>query len=270
MVRQEQGAISRGRPRTRAAVHRQLRAPSRQAQPLFCGRSSPDAGFTGKNVDVRRACAEFLAAASEFYRAPTCGVRVLAARPPRVREHGTTELFGDYHIPTMAIRRWMRTAVRKEVTSFGTFLATLCHEFNHHLDYHLFRFPDLWHTRGFYERTAALYHLCEGNAAQTALLGASAGRTLADRLAAHQSACVSLQYPIVNSPIRRRRYCFAASNLKVVLCSLSSPSSFMVCPSGEIVIRATEITFPSRLSVSSMVLSSIFLSDTLVVPGSPL
>lgn len=36
---------------------------------------------------------------------------------------------------TMLIRVWMRTAVRKDVTSFGTFLSTLCHEFCHHLDF---------------------------------------------------------------------------------------------------------------------------------------
>ena len=39
----------------------------------------------------------------------------------------------------MLIRVWMRTAVRKGVTSRGTFLTTLCHEFCHHLDFHLFR-----------------------------------------------------------------------------------------------------------------------------------
>jgi hypothetical protein len=60
------------------------------------------------------------------------------------------------------IRVWMRTPVRKEVTSFGTFLSTLCHEFCHHLDFQQFRFPDSWHTRGFYERTAALYHHARG------------------------------------------------------------------------------------------------------------
>ena len=52
----------------------------------------------------------------------------------------------------------MRTAVRKQVTSFGTFLSTLCHEFCHHLDYARFGFSDSLHTRGFYERTAVLYH----------------------------------------------------------------------------------------------------------------
>ena len=43
-----------------------------------------------RTVDVRRACAEFLAIASEFYEVPPCGVRVLAARPLRVREHWTS------------------------------------------------------------------------------------------------------------------------------------------------------------------------------------
>jgi hypothetical protein len=117
--------------------------------------SAMQAGVTG---DVRRACTEFLAVASEFYKIPTCGVRVLAARPLRVRESWTSELFGDYNPETMLIRAWMRTAIRKEVTSYGTFLSTLCHEVCHHLDFQRFGFSDSWHTRGFYERAATLYH----------------------------------------------------------------------------------------------------------------
>ena len=108
--------------------------------------------------DVRSACTDFLASASTFYEVPTCGVRVLAARPLRTREHGTFELFGDYTPDSMLIRVWMRTAVRKDITPFGTFLSTLCHEFCHHLDFQKFGFPDSWHTRGFYERAAVLYH----------------------------------------------------------------------------------------------------------------
>jgi hypothetical protein len=108
--------------------------------------------------DVRSACADFLATASDFYEVPTCGIRVLAARPLRTRERRTFELFGDYDPETSVIRVWMRTAVRKEVTSFGTFLSTLCHEFCHHLDFEKFGFVDSWHTRGFYERAAVLYH----------------------------------------------------------------------------------------------------------------
>jgi predicted metalloprotease with PDZ domain len=67
---------------------------------------------------------------------------VLAARPLRVRENWSTELFGDYTPETMLVLVWMRTAVRKEITSFGTFLSTLCHEFCHHLDFQRFGFPD--------------------------------------------------------------------------------------------------------------------------------
>ena len=116
----------------------------------------------GTTVDVRHACAEFLRTASEFYKVPACGIRVLAARPLRVRENWSSELFGDYALETKAIRVWMKTAVRREVTSFGTFLSTLCHEFCHHLDFQRFGFHDSWHTRGFYDRAAALYHCARG------------------------------------------------------------------------------------------------------------
>ena len=112
--------------------------------------------------DVRRLCAQFLSAASEFYQVPNCAIRILAARPLRVRERGTFELFGDYDPQTSAIRLWMRTAVRKEITSFGTFLSRLCHEFCHHLDFKKFGFVDSWHTRGFYERAGVLYHYARG------------------------------------------------------------------------------------------------------------
>ena len=130
---------------------------------LTVAKSVESAMKVGESADVRRACAEFLAATSDFFRVPRPGIRVLAARPLRVYEgHWATELFGDYNPETMLVRVWMRTAVRKKVTSFGTFLSTLCHEFCHHLDYQRFGFRDSWHTRGFYERTAALYHHARG------------------------------------------------------------------------------------------------------------
>src|SRR6266849_2326735 len=118
---------------------------------------------TGKAAPVRQACAEFLAIAAEFYQVEPPTIRVLAARPIGVREGGwASELFGDYHPETKVIRVWMRTAIRKQVTSFGTFLSTLCHEFCHHLDYARFGFGDSLHTRGFYERTAVLSHHARG------------------------------------------------------------------------------------------------------------
>jgi hypothetical protein len=67
----------------------------------------------GTASDIHRVCADYLLAASLFYKVPVCGIRVLAARPLRVREHSATELFGDYNPETMLIRIWMRTAVRK-------------------------------------------------------------------------------------------------------------------------------------------------------------
>jgi len=112
---------------------------------------------------VQKACADFMAAAADFYGVPAPDVRALAARPIRVREGGwAIELFGDYTPATATIRIWTRTAVRKQVTSYGTFLSTLCHEFCHHLDCKRFGFRQSPHTRGFYERTAALYHHARG------------------------------------------------------------------------------------------------------------
>jgi hypothetical protein len=58
----------------------------------------------GTPAAVRRACADFLSATSEFYGVQPCGIRVLASRPLRVREHSVTELFGDYDHETKLIR----------------------------------------------------------------------------------------------------------------------------------------------------------------------
>ena len=138
-----------------------LSLPSDGRLPLLAARIEA-AMKVEQTGDVRHTCSDFLVAASQFYRVHACPIRVLAARPVRVRENWSTELFGDYHPETMLIRVWMRTAVRKEVTSAGTFLSTLCHEFCHHLDFQKFGFKGSWHTRGFFERAALLYHHARG------------------------------------------------------------------------------------------------------------
>jgi hypothetical protein len=121
----------------------------------------------GAVAPIRQACGELLSTLTGFYKVETPTTRVLAARPIRTREgRWATEIFGDYDPKTRLIRVWMRTAVRKQVTSFGTFLSTLCHEFCHHLDFQLFGYADSWHTRGFYERTAAPYHHARGTPAK--------------------------------------------------------------------------------------------------------
>jgi hypothetical protein len=54
---------------------------------LAISQSIESAMKVGTTAEVRRACAEFVTASSDFYKVPPCGVRVLAARPLRVREH---------------------------------------------------------------------------------------------------------------------------------------------------------------------------------------
>jgi hypothetical protein len=148
---------------------------------------------------VRNACAEFLATKSDFYKVPNCGIRVLAARPLRVREGWSTELFGDYHPDAMLIRVWMRTAVRKKITSFGTFLSTLCHELCHHLDFQKFEFADSWHTRGFYERAAALYHHARNTAPKKLIwVPMSGGRWRIDWVRTNSSQAAGSQLAMKN------------------------------------------------------------------------
>lgn len=109
------------------------------------------------------ACEAFSAEIGAFYGVAAPQVRVLAARPLTVYgDGGTAELFGDYEFDSGRIRVWMRTAVQKRVTSFGTFFSTLCHEICHHLDVVALGFPATPHTRGFYARTACLYHHARG------------------------------------------------------------------------------------------------------------
>jgi hypothetical protein len=82
-------------------------------------------------------------------------VRVLARRP---REAGS-ELHGLYtweEGQLAEIKLWMRTAQRKQVVAYKAFLRTLLHEVGHHLDYHLFRFADSYHTQGFFQRESSL------------------------------------------------------------------------------------------------------------------
>lgn len=86
-------------------------------------------------------------------------IKVLARRPS---DNGG-ELHGLYEpaekdAPAL-ITVWMRTAKRKQVVAFKTYLRTLLHEISHHLDYEHFRLPDSYHTEGFYKRENYLFRL---------------------------------------------------------------------------------------------------------------
>ncbi len=90
--------------------------------------------------------------------APPVRVIVLAARPSA----SWGELHGLY-VPAQGrasavITVWMRTAQRRQVVAFRSFLRTLLHEICHHLDYEIFNLADSFHTEGFYKRESSLFH----------------------------------------------------------------------------------------------------------------
>jgi hypothetical protein len=90
------------------------------------------------------------------WRVPPVRLRVMAARPSD--DYG--ELHGLYEPgegrARARITAWMRTAQRRQVVAFRSFLRTLCHEMCHHLDYELFALPETFHTDGFYKRESSL------------------------------------------------------------------------------------------------------------------
>ena len=105
---------------------------------------------------VQRACQELVDALTAGYRVPKIRVRVLAKRP--ADDYG--ELHGLYEPEEgrtpARISVWMRTAAKRQVVAFKTFLRTLVHEVCHHLDYDYFKLEETFHTEGFYKRESTL------------------------------------------------------------------------------------------------------------------
>jgi len=88
------------------------------------------------------------------YHVSPIRLRVLAQRP--ADDYG--ELHGLYEPERTPARIsvWMRTARKRQVVAFKSFLRTLCHEVCHHLDYELFALEETFHTDGFYRRESSL------------------------------------------------------------------------------------------------------------------
>lgn len=105
---------------------------------------------------VQSGCQTLIDALVRGYRVPPVRVRVLARRPA----DGYGELHGLYEPEdegvSARITVWMRTAQKKQVVAFKTFLRTLVHELCHHLDYELFALEETFHTEGFYKRESSL------------------------------------------------------------------------------------------------------------------
>lgn len=116
-----------------------------------------DSGLVrGHRATVQQGAQRLVDALVEGFVVPTVDVRVLAVRPSDVEG----ELHGLYEpdeVCTVArISVWMRTAQRKQVVAFRSFLRTVVHEFLHHLDYEHFKLPETFHTEGFYRRESSL------------------------------------------------------------------------------------------------------------------
>lgn len=114
---------------------------------------------TANRTAVRKAGIHLLTFLAHAYEVPPPGLSVLGARPKKIYEGSSYELWGDYTFATEVIRVWMRTAVLGKVTSFRGLLNTLLHEFCHHLDVKRFGWRSTPHTRGFFGRIDDLYHL---------------------------------------------------------------------------------------------------------------
>lgn len=98
-------------------------------------------------------------------------LKVYAKRPQLsgAELHGLYEPGDDGTPPKVSV--WMRTAQRKQVVAFKTFLRTVLHELCHHLDYELFRLAETFHTEGFYKRESDLVQKVLREEAEQARLG---------------------------------------------------------------------------------------------------
>jgi len=127
---------------------------------------------------AQRACQRIADALTTVCRVPPLRIRVLAQRPSD--DYG--ELHGLYE-PVEGRRRatisvWMRTAKKRQVVAFKSFLRTLCHELCHHFDYEFFAFEETLHTDGFYKRESSLANALLASEARTTappILGSSVG-----------------------------------------------------------------------------------------------
>jgi hypothetical protein len=112
---------------------------------------------TGKRTRVASATQALSDAILRQLGAPPLRIRVRETRP---QIHDGAELHGLYTFAQDGeppqIEVWMRTAARKDVVRFRTFMRTFLHEIVHHLDVTIFALEDSFHTEGFFRRESSL------------------------------------------------------------------------------------------------------------------
>lgn len=111
----------------------------------------------GRQARTQAACQRLVTGITRSLAIPRVTMRVLAARPSNDQE----ELYG-YYTPlengrAASITVWMRTAQRRQLVAFRTFLRTVLHELCHHIDYEWLQLEDSFHTQGFYQRESSLF-----------------------------------------------------------------------------------------------------------------
>jgi hypothetical protein len=109
-----------------------------------------------KRSDVAKHSSEICRRVCEDLGVETLTVKISSKRP----SSSTKELYGLYEwtegeAPVLTI--WMKTAVKRQVVAFKTFIRTVLHELCHHLDYTYFDLEDSFHTEGFFKRESSLY-----------------------------------------------------------------------------------------------------------------
>ncbi|MHB8405899.1 MAG: hypothetical protein ACYDCJ_10795 [Gammaproteobacteria bacterium] len=114
---------------------------------------------TDKRAAVEIVCKQLAGAMLLQLKTPPVQIKVMAVRPSN--DYG--ELHGFYEgvegrLKVAKITLWMRTAQRRQVVAFRSFLRTFLHELCHHLDYEYLKLADSFHTEGFYKRESSLFH----------------------------------------------------------------------------------------------------------------
>ncbi|MFN0041346.1 MAG: hypothetical protein ACKVP2_17680 [Burkholderiales bacterium] len=147
----------------RQSIYRQsdaiLAVPLPDPQPLLCAAQELAGALKAEDRAKVQTLSQTIAnGIVEQMQVPSLRVHVLAARP----SDDWGELHGLY-LPedsgtTAKVQLWMRTARHKRVVAFKSYLRTLLHEICHHLDYEFYKFPETFHTEGFYHREASLFH----------------------------------------------------------------------------------------------------------------
>ncbi len=111
-------------------------------------------------------CQELVSGITGRLQVAPIQVEVLAVRPSRSwgEPHGLYTPAEGRRPARLSV--WMRTAQRRRVVAFRTFLRTLLHELCHHLDYELLALPESFHTEGFYKRESSLFYQLVGDRPQ--------------------------------------------------------------------------------------------------------